>query len=351
MKSIEKTGRTTDLAINAALEELGLDRDEVQVDILQIESSGILGVFGKREAKVRVIPLRAIKESDSQPVRENPRPAVSTREEGPRATPSRNSRENNRSSSRSENNRNNQRDQRQPQRRPAPEEHRNRPPVTPVAKNIEVEEEKEDVQNPMAPLAGEALSKISEYLGIKVRVDASEDSRSINLRVGGEDVGQLIGRRGRTLGAVQYLISRIVNEDRTTKKKINIDVDGYCENREKSVSEMAARALDRVMQAGRPYAFKPMSPQDRRLIHVNLQDHQLVATQSIGDEPSRFVVVYPRSMSKQDLEKFLRDASHGTSDPRDSRNRRPHPGRGRGNSRDNNNGPNSGPRRRRPGPR
>ncbi len=348
MKSIEKTGRTTDLAIDAALQELGLERDEVQVDILQIESNGILGVFGKREAKVRVTPLRTIKESDSRPTRESSRPAERSREEAPRSPSQRNnSRENNRSSSRGENNRPSQREQAPPQRRSNSDEARSKPTAPPAARRIDAGEEAEEIQNPAAPLAGEVLSKISEFLGIKVRVEASEDARNINLRVGGEDVGQLIGRRGRTLGSVQYLISRIVNEDRTTRKKINIDVDGYCENREKSVSEMAARALDRVMQSGRPYAFKPMAPQDRRLIHVSLQDHQLVATQSIGDEPSRFVLVYPRSMSQQELDKYLRDASHGASENRGPRSRRPYPGRNRANPRDNNNGP----RRRRSDPR
>ncbi len=302
MKAIEKSGKSVDHAIEAALEELGLERDEVQVDILQIESSGILGVFGKREAKVRVIPLKALKEVDT----------VSEPERPMRAAPSR---EKERSGGRQEKPRDRRRDREaQPQRR-QPEPARPTsplpppPPPTPAPVLVEEEELEEETPSEVSQKAAEVLSKIAESFGLTITVNSTEDARAVNLRVGGNDVGQLIGRRGRTLGAVQYVISRIINEDRTNKKKINIDVDGYNENREKSVSEMAARAVDRVLQNGRPYSFRPMTPQDRRLIHVNLQDHPTIATQSVGEEPNRFVVVYPRSMNGHELERYIADAA------------------------------------------
>jgi spoIIIJ-associated protein len=215
-----------------------------------------------------------------------------------------------------------------------------------------VDEMDEEAPSEHSQKAGEVLTKIAESFGLSVTVNAAEDSRAINLRVGGNDVGQLIGRRGRTLGAVQYVISRIINEDRANKKKINIDVDGYNENREKSVSEMAARAVDRVLQNGRPYSFRPMSPQDRRLIHVSLQDHPTIATQSVGEEPNRFVIVYPRSMNGQELDRYIADAasyserrSRGPRDGGGDGNRSR--GRGRGPAREGRDGRESGPPRRR----
>ncbi len=353
MKAIEKSGKSVDLAIEAALEELGLERDEVQVDILQIESSGILGVFGKREAKVRVVPLKALKESEPVPETERPSRQTSSRE-----------RERERPSGRQERPRDRRREsqpqRRQPERqpeppRPAPAPPRPQPDIP--ATSLMVEEMEEEKPSDVSRKAAEVLTKIAETFGLSVSVNATEDSRGINLRVGGNDVGQLIGRRGRTLGAVQYVISRIINEDRASKKKINIDVDGYNESREKSVSEMAARAVDRVLQNGRPYSFRPMSPQDRRLIHVNLQDHPTIATQSVGEEPNRFVVVYPRSMNGQELERYIADAASyserrsrgprggGRDGNRDGGRGRP---RGRGSVRDGRDRRESGPPRRRP---
>jgi predicted RNA-binding protein Jag len=164
------------------------------------------------------------------------------------------------------------------------------------------------VEEILAPQAAEILKKITSYYGLDVKVEAEETNRAINLRVGGEDIGQLIGRRGRTLGSVQYIISRILNEDRPNKKKILIDVDGYCESRERTLREMAEKAADRVVQTGRPYALRPMSAQDRRMIHLTLQDHTLVSTESVGEEGSRLVVVYSRSMNPEDLARFLEQA-------------------------------------------
>ena len=351
MKAIEKSGKSVDLAIEAALEELGLERDEVQVDILQIESSGILGVFGKREAKVRVVPLKALVDTESAPVPERParQPQVRERE---------------RPGGRQEKPRDRRREspppRRQPERQPEPPRPAPAPPTTQQytpAPSQMVEEMDEEAPSDVSRKAADVLSKIAGSFGLSVTVNSTEDSRGINLRVGGNDVGQLIGRRGRTLGAVQYVISRIINEDRASKKKINIDVDGYNENREKSVSEMAARAVDRVLQNGRPYSFRPMSPQDRRLIHVNLQDHPTIATQSVGEEPNRFVVVYPRSMNGHELERYIADAASyserrsrgprngGRDGNRDGARGR---GRGRGPMRDGRDRREAGPPRRRP---
>ncbi len=358
MKSIEKSGKTVDLAIEAALEELGLERDEVQVDIIQIESSGILGVFGKRDAKVRVIPLKALKEVEAVPEATRP-PRQSPPRERERTTERTGDRSSDRSSGRQEKPRDRRRESQPPRRQPEPVRQSPPPPPPPAPKPI-VEEEEFDDETPseVSQKAAEVLSKIADSFGLEVTVNSNEDARAINLRVGGNDVGQLIGRRGRTLGAVQYVISRIINEDRASKKKINIDVDGYNENREKSVSEMAARAVDRVLQNGRPYSFRPMSPQDRRLIHVNLQDHPTIATQSVGEEPNRFVVVYPRSMNSHELDRYIADAaSYSERRSRGPRggNRdggreggRPPRGHGRGPVREGNrDGRESGPPRRR----
>ncbi|MCG3199357.1 MAG: hypothetical protein GHCLOJNM_03871 [bacterium] len=343
MPSIEKTGKTVDLAIEEALRELALSRDEVQVDILQIESPGLFGMFGRREARVRVTPLKGSRAASAPAPREAPRSRGKEREaERPRREQPREPREQRPS-------RNEQREARRPQGapqgkasppKPAPPRPAPAPRPAPEPRRSEVTDGAAgDIGEPLGAQAAEVLRTISDHLGVQVKIEVEEDARAVNLRVGGEDVGQLIGRRGRTLGSVQYLVSRILNEDRDHKKKVLIDIDGYNESHERTVSEIAERAAERVMQSGRPFSLKPMNPQDRRLVHVQLQDHEEVATESVGEEGSRFVVVYPRSMSEEDLERLLKTAQPGGE-------RRPGPRRPqqRGGRRPPRNGPRGGNR-------
>jgi spoIIIJ-associated protein len=138
-----------------------------------------------------------------------------------------------------------------------------------------------------------------------VEVRGTEGDNQVNLRVMGDGVGQLIGRRGKTLGAVQYMVSRLINEDRGSKKKVVIDVDGYNEDREASLKELAERTCEKVLRNGKPAVLRPMSPQERRVVHLTLQDHEQVATESFGDEGARTVVVYPRSIDKSELRRLI----------------------------------------------
>jgi spoIIIJ-associated protein len=273
VQSVEKSGRTVDTAIDAALEELGLERDDVEVDILQIESAGILGIFGKKEGRVRVTPIKR-SGSREQEVPEAPkkRPA-----KGARATA---------------------------RKAPAPEKNRgakvdsDAKPREGGGKNAIPDEE-------LAGVATSIVKKISDCFGISVEVEGTTTENVVRLRVVGESVGQLIGRRGKTLGAVQYMVSRLINEDRVAKKKVVIDVDGYNEDREVALKELAEKTTERVLHNDKPSALRPMNPQERRLIHVTLQGHEKVATESFGEEGSRMVVVYPRSMDPSELKRFI----------------------------------------------
>ena len=297
MESIEKSGRTVDAAIDAALEELGLERDDVEVDVLQIESAGVLGIFGKREGRVRVTPLKrsGFREPEKQ--------------EKPKQRPERG-------------------------RKPAP---RKTPP--PEKRRVEKEDSGAGVpegasktaipDDELASVATSIVEKISECFGIHVEVEGTATENAVRLRVVGESVGQLIGRRGKTLGAVQYMVSRLINEDRTTKKKVVIDVDGYNEDREIALKEIAKKTSERVLQNGKPSALRPMSPQERRLIHVTLQGHEKIATESFGEEGSRMVVVYPRSMDPAELKRFISSEVGGSGRRGPARGGRRRGGNGR----------------------
>lgn len=296
MQSVEKSARSVDKAINLALEELGLHRDEVEVDILQLESSGVLGVFGRKEGRVRVTPIKGARYEEST----RPRAAKTAAE---------------------------------PKKKSAA----HRAPVSAevtVADKSKASERTTGRRKPipdgqLATTASEVVEKIATCFGITVEVDGTETESAVKLRVVGEGVGQLIGRRGKTLGAVQYMVSRLLNEDRSVRKKITIDVDGYNEDREQTLRELAERTADRVIRNRKPTSLRPMSAQERRVIHVTLQDDVEAGTESFGEEGRRQVVVYPKSMSPEELERFIESESR-ESGRRSGAYRGRNRGRGRG---------------------
>ena len=312
MASVEKTGRTVDEAIEAALDEMGLHRDEVEVDILQIESSGVLGLFGRKEGRVRVTPIKKGKsDRDTRPPKSESRGKPrGEKPERPRAV---------------------KRETVKAKENPPPPKNDRSPKPAPKPPRVEAPERerpfarKEPIPDgQIATFASEVVEKVAECFGISVEVEGKESERAVNLRVMGEGVGQLIGRRGKTLGAVQYMISRLINEDRDDRKKVTIDVDGYNEDREEALRELAERTAERVLHNRKPASLRPMSPPERRVIHLTLQDHLEVATESFGDEGRRQVVVYPRALEPAEVERFIKNEMRGGG--------RREGGRGRGRS-------------------
>ena len=288
MDSIEKTGRTVDSAIEAALRELGLERDDVEVDVLEIESSGVLGIFGRREGRVRVTPIRRIgprKSAGGQKVEEKP----VERKLAASAPPKKAEKKSSGLQVQSE---------------------------TAVGLREPIPDEK------LGSVAKEIVEKIASCFGIDVEVEGTASEDIVNLRVVGDGVGQLIGRRGKTLGAVQYMVSRLLNEDRASKRKVLIDVDGYSEDREQALRELTERNAERVVRTKRPVVLRPMNPQERRLVHMTLQGDEELATESFGDEGSRRVVVYPRSMDEAELRRFMANDDSGSGHRPHQRGRR-----------------------------
>ena len=305
MESVVKTGKTVDAAIDSALQELGLSRDEVQVDILQLEASGFLGLIGKKEGKVRVTPLKSGSRAGSGGERKR---KSKSRGKQPRAESSSSSRE---SKPRNEKKKN------QPSR-PARQEE-----PTPSQRPVAVATSAPAEEGPASKKAEEVIGKISECFGIEVEVQARQTDRAVNIRVVGNDVGQLIGRRGRTLGAVQYMVTRLINEDQTEgKRKVSIDVDGYNEDRESSLKDLAIRTAERVADTGKPVYLRPMSPPERRIIHLTLQEDSEVGTESVGEQEGRRVVVFPKNLSQEELREVLDSPPPQRTGRRPSRRRR-----------------------------
>ena len=244
LKWIESTGKSEEAAIEAALQKLGMDRDEVSVEILERAKSGFLGI-GSCPAKVKV--------SYEAPD--------------------------------------------EPEERPTPAE------VTPAeAEPVKAAEPaiREEAPSPAAPVAeGEKAERIDAFLtGLLaqmeseavVRVYLPEKGR-YKVILEGKNLGTLIGRRGETLDAIQQLTSYSVNRSGGGRVRVQLDAENYREKREQSLQHLARKVAAKVTRYRRSVTLEPMNAYERHVIHTALQDVPGVTTYSTGTEPNRRVIV------------------------------------------------------------
>lgn len=250
---VEVSANSVAEAIQTGLIQLGVDRDEVEIEVISEGSRGIFGI-GAEPARVR-LTLRRPDRSVPEPTPETP----ATRE-----APAR------------------------------PE------PVAPAEQTREiVEVSPAEPQTEVAELALGTVRTLVERIGIPadVRLRRRGDGSSENpilIDIEGEHVGLLIGRRGSTLQALQYITRLIVNQQTHEWTNIVLDVDGYRRRRERSLTELAHRMAERVRRNGRPVSLEPMPPNERRIIHLALRDDPTVTTRSVGEGDKRKVTIRPR---------------------------------------------------------
>jgi spoIIIJ-associated protein len=261
MRSIESEGESIDDAIGNALRLLGTDRDRVEIEILSDATRGVFG-FGGKKARVRATvraPLSAA--FDDEP----PRPASPV----PRGTGSGAACA---SSS----------DAPQPRRTERPE------PVAserPAPVSLEAQEK-----------AKQILQQLLSHLGVVCCVEGRSDAASgaTVLDIVGDSGGLVIGRRGQTLDAIEYLVNRMVGrQEESSPGRLVVDAERYRERRREYLEDLARRLADKVRQTGRPVTLNPMSPRDRRTVHLVLRDGAGVVTRSQGEGFFRKVIVLP----------------------------------------------------------
>ncbi len=204
MREVEKTGRTVEEAVEAALEELGITRDKAEIEVLDEGARGFLGLLKTREARVRVTW------------------------------------------------------------RPSKGE-----------------------------FAADFIRQVGDFLEIPLKVVWQEKDGIINVDIDGEGLGILIGRRGQTLAALQYLTNAASRRIAGDGSRVVLDVQGYKNKRGESLERLAARAAERAIRYGREVSLDPMPATDRRIVHMALKDNPRVKTHSRGEEPYRKVVVAP----------------------------------------------------------
>ena len=140
--------------------------------------------------------------------------------------------------------------------------------------------------------AGDFVRSLMEKMGIEADVDATYDEdNKLNVSISTDDTGILIGRRGQTLDAIQYLTSLAVNKDRDEYLRVTVDVGDYREKRKSALQDLADRIALNVEKSKRSYELEPMSSYERRIIHSALQNYEHITTHSEGEEPYRHIVI------------------------------------------------------------
>lgn len=199
---IEKEAKTVESAIEEALNEMNIGKDDADIEVLDEGSKGLFGLIGGRNALVRVY------------------------------------------------------------------------------KKVDYEE-----------IIKSFLYPVFDVLGIDGDIDITVENNVLNIKLSAENIGIIIGRRGETLDALQYLLGLAVNRQSDKFMRVTLDVSNYREKREETLIRLAKKLADKVERTKKNITLEPMNPYERRIIHATLQDYGQVETYSIGDEPNRKVVI------------------------------------------------------------
>ena len=269
MKSLEKSGRTVDEALRAALAELGLDVDDVSYsyEIVTRPKSGFLGI-GSVPAVVRVSY-----ETKDEPVVEasvvEKKPAPAAKPAAPKA-------------------------EKKPA--PAPKAESKPAPKAESAPKAEVKAAPVETDEEYAAIRG-FLDGLLQRMGVEAEIEIGRrDNGGINVNLSGDGMGAIIGRRGETLDAIQHLTNYVVNRGSDKHMHISVDAENYRSKREESLTHLAEKMAEKVIKYKRSMALEPMNSYERHVIHTALQNYEGVTTASTGTEPNRRVVLsYVRS--------------------------------------------------------
>jgi spoIIIJ-associated protein len=253
--TLEIIAPTINEAIEKGLAELELSRDAVEIEILDEGSRGLFGL-GSHQARVRLIVRQDIPEhpESSNHLQESSTISAEIFDEAPQVKPVR----------------------------------------------IPAANTKEEIS---LHVAQETVSELLGKMNIQAEVSASygevddvRGTRAILVDITGKDLSILIGKRSETLNALQYISRLIVSKELGENITLVIDVEGYRNRRERQLRQLALRMADQAIKTGRKQTLEPMPPNERRIIHMELRENDLVTTESFGDEPHRKVTIIPKEI-------------------------------------------------------
>lgn len=154
-----------------------------------------------------------------------------------------------------------------------------------------VEKVEPEVGPTKAEKAIEFLEQLFETMGIDCTIEVTEDDDFLRINLVGDKMGILIGRRGQTLDAIQYLTSLAVNKEGEDYQRIIIDTENYRDKRQRTLEDLADKMANKALRYGRRISLEPMNPAERRIIHARLQNNPNVTTYSEGQDPYRYIVI------------------------------------------------------------
>ncbi len=320
MRSYEASGKTVEEAISAGLAQLGLSLAEVEVDILDEGSKGLFGLFGSKMARVRVTAKEGEEGTDTAALFPDSlddyrtgRPAAQkARKPEPRPQPARKAQEQPKEQAPAQPKRPSKpKPEAEPVKAAAAEEaeapkkpsrnRRRKPAARKPEETMEISERVPAVpptpaeQRDPATQEGQVqtfLQEVTRLMGVPVSVHVkTDDEGNIRVTMEGDTLGILIGRRGETLDALQYLTGLHLNRGQEGYTRVTLDSEGYRAKREDALIRLANRMANRAEKTGRRVSLEPMNPYERRVLHSALQGRTGITTHSEGEEPNRHVVI------------------------------------------------------------
>lgn len=272
MDSSVKCAKDVDSAVKLALEDLQLGIDEVDVTVLEEPSRGFFGI-GQKLALVKVEKKKEAKEPPKETKKtevkkeKKPEKPQAALEEKPKASKA-------------------ETPKRKKERAPRRAE-REMQDLEPVIEKIP-EDELIDVQDHAAL---KFLEEVTKEMGLDLDIKAKAGKETLYIDIQGKDSGTVIGKRGQTLDAIQYLTSLVVNKEQSGYTRVVIDAENYRAKREKTLELLAIRLAKKVGKTKRSIKLEPMNPYERKVIHATLQNHPYVTTRSEGQDPYRRVII------------------------------------------------------------
>ncbi|MBU1193331.1 MAG: Jag N-terminal domain-containing protein [Proteobacteria bacterium] len=286
----EFSGKDVTIAVKNACAALSLSKNQLKYDVISEGTSGIFGIVGRKDAKIKVylpeLPDEAQRsegiksfvdeafgeetrlEEKPKPKPKKTKPAPSdiekiSKEPAPDASET-----------------------------PAPEETTDDTPAD--DKPVYDKPEPVDVTQESIDLGIESLQKMADLITDDTIVSAHTEEDRLTLKIEGGNAGILIGRKGQTLDAMQFLADKIINRKSEGRVRVKVDIEGYMETRKANLKHLAFKMADKAKKTGRPATINQMSAQDRRIVHLALKDDTAVRTQSMGDGYYRRLVIFPK---------------------------------------------------------
>ncbi len=301
-RSIEASGKTVKDAIQNGLLQLGCSLDEVETSVIDMGSPGLFGMFGK-PAKVRLTvkeedhsfdiempvftldqPTKASKRGNEKKEKAAPKAEVKVEAEEPKAEAAATEEQPKEKKERKPRAKKEKKENREPKAEPVTEA----APMEPAEPFVATPEEE---LSETAKKARDFLKGLTDKMEVPAEIAVCETAEQLKMLLSGENMSILIGRRGETLDALQYLTSLNVNRGREDYLRVSLDTENYRAKREEALRKLAVRMANRAKKSGRRVALEPMNPNERRILHSALQNDPEVTTHSEGEEPYRRVII------------------------------------------------------------